>query len=138
MDLWQIFGYITGAIGLIGGSVYYLRFTATKANIEGKNETIETQNGQLDALKDEVVRLNIDRESYKKQADALRDVAQQTPQIIQLTKAITNLTVSINKQHTENTKERQQTTQILKQLLTAVKKGVTNDEDERSAASNRN
>lgn len=123
MDVWQIFGYITGAIGLVGGSVYYLRFTATKANIEGKNETIDTQNGQIDALKEEVTRLTISEQSYKKQAEALRDIAQQTPQIIQLTKAVTNLTQSINKQHTENIKERKQTTQVLQQLLKSTKGG---------------
>lgn len=123
MDLWQIFGYIIGVIGSVGGAVFYLRYTATKANIEGKNETIKTQNDQIDAYKDEVTRITIDREGYKKQAEALRDIAQQTPQIVELTKAITKLTGSINKQHTENIRERKQTAEILQKLLNAVDGG---------------
>lgn len=120
---WQLFGYITGAIGLVGGAVFYLRYVATKANIEGKNETISTQNNQIDALKEEVHRVTVSEQSFKKQAEALREVAQQTPQIIELTKAITKLTGSINKQHVENTRERKQTADILSKLLKAVDGG---------------
>lgn len=113
----SIAGWIIGAIGTIGGAVFYLRFTATKANIEGKNETIKTQDDQLTALKDEVVRVNTEMTGYKKQAEALQEIAQQTPQIVMLTKAITKLTESIQKQHAENLKERKAIAEILNNIV---------------------
>lgn len=119
MATWQIelAGYIIGSVGAIIASVYWLKYTATKANIEGKNETISTQNGQIEAFKDEIQRVTISEQSYKKQAEALREIAQQTPQIVALTQAITQLAGSIQKQHAENSKDRKQTTEILKKLL---------------------
>lgn len=117
MQLWELIGWVVGIIGTVGGAIFYLKFTATKANIDGKNETIKTQNDQIDALKEEVIRMSAEAQSYKKQAEALRDIAQQTPQIIDLTNAITQLTKTIHKQHTENIKERKEIAKILSNIV---------------------
>lgn len=117
MELTQLIGYVLSAVALIVTTIFYLRYTATKANIDGKNETIKTQVDQIEALKEEVTRKSSEAEGYKKQAEALREIAQQTPQIILLTESITKLTDSIQRQHSEDMRERKAMTAILEKLI---------------------
>lgn len=90
-----IFGTITGVLGIVAGGGFYLKYTGTKANLDGKDETIETLSRQRDAYRDENETLRSDVSRFKGENEVLKRVATQTPEIIALTKAVTRLTSTV-------------------------------------------
>lgn len=100
----SIFMAVVGAIGIIGGAVFYLRYTATKSNLEGKDETIDTLKTNRDEWKNkaqelekEVIHLRAEKASLEGEAKTLREIATQTPEILALTKAVTSLTKTVER-----------------------------------------
>ena len=80
---------IIGLISTIGLAAFYLKFTATKSNLEGKDETIETLEKSRDAYKERNVELEKIVAGLQAENKSLREIATQTPEILQLTKVVT-------------------------------------------------
>lgn len=80
---------IIGLISTIGLAAFYLKFTATKSNLEGKDETIETLEKSRDAYKERNVELEKIVASLQAENKSFREIATQTPEILQLTKVVT-------------------------------------------------
>lgn len=80
---------IIGLISTIGLAAFYLKFTATKSNLEGKAETIETLEKSRDAYKERNVELEKIVAGLQAENKSLREIATQTPEILQLTKVVT-------------------------------------------------
>lgn len=119
----SFFAGFLGFIGLIAGSIFYIKFTATKANLEGKDETIETLKSNRDEWKNkaqeteaENVTLRADKSKLEGEVKTLRELATQTPEILALTKAVTSLTKTV---------ERGQN-----QIVRYLRKGTTSNEEE--------
>lgn len=128
MSFVDIIGYVTGVIGALGSSIFYLKYVATKANIAGKNETIDTLERSNSAYKDENVSLLAKVESLEGQNKALQAIVTNTPEIIKLTRSVTALTESVASQHRETTLQNTNIANILTELLTVVKKGYDKPE----------
>jgi len=118
----EILNWILAAVAVItslGGSAFYLRYTATKANLDGKDETINTLDRQLEAVRTERDSLLVENSSLKTTNSALQGIATQTPAIIELTESVTKLTSSFAHHQEQNNR-------VLKELVTAIhKKGTT-------------
>ncbi len=80
---------IIGLISTIGLAAFYLKFTATKSNLEGKDETIETLEKSRDAYKERNVELEKIVAGLQAENKSFRKIATQTPEILQLTKVVT-------------------------------------------------
>ena len=80
---------IIGLVSTIGLAAFYLKFTATKSNLEGKDETIETLEKSRDTYKERNVELEKQVAGLVAENKSLRDIATQTPEILQLTKVVT-------------------------------------------------
>lgn len=80
---------IIGLISTIGLAAFYLKFTATKSNLEGKDETIETLEKSRDAYKERNVELEKIVAGLQAENKSFREIATQTPEILQLTKVVT-------------------------------------------------
>lgn len=85
------FGLIIGAIGSIGGAGLYLKYISTKSNLEGKDETIETLERSRDAYRDENIDLRSRVSKLEGEVNVWKSSAQQTPEIIDLTKNVAQL-----------------------------------------------
>lgn len=88
---------IVAIVGTIGTAAFYLLYVATKANREGKDETIETLERSRNAFRernDELEKLVAGLESENK---TLREIATQTPEILHLTKVVTDSVAISNK-----------------------------------------
>lgn len=79
---------VLGLVGLVGGAVFYLKFTATKSNLDGKDETIETLEKSRDTHRSHAQELEGKLVGLEAENKTLREIATQTPEIIQLTKAV--------------------------------------------------
>lgn len=92
-----LFMGVMGFVGLIAGAVFYVRFTATKSNLEGKDETIETLEKSRDVARDRVAELEKQNAGLQAENKALREIATQTPEILELTKVVSTSVEAQNK-----------------------------------------
>lgn len=121
MDYITLIGYIVGAPSIIVAAIYYLRFIATKANIDGKNETINTLTKSNEAYSDENERITKENNELKGQVQALQQIVTNTPEIIKLTRSVTVLTESVARQHKETSAQNQGITVLLTELVNIMK-----------------
>lgn len=112
----SIFGGVIGFIGLIAGAVFYVRFTATKSNLEGKDETIDTLEKSRDTYRDRSNELEKEVAGLRAENKALREIATQTPEIIQLTKVVSTSVESNNKVASNVAKLTQQMAKYFKEI----------------------
>lgn len=87
---------IIGLVSTIGLATFYLKFTATKSNLEGKDETIETLEKSRDAYRERNVELEKQVAGLTAANQSLREIATQTPEILQLTKIVTDSVAAQN------------------------------------------
>ena len=87
---------IIGLVSTIGLAAFYLKFTATKSNLEGKDETIETLEKSRDAYRERNVELEKQVAGLTAANQSLREIATQTPEILQLTKIVTDSVAAQN------------------------------------------
>lgn len=114
---------ITTVIAIIGGAVFYLKFTATKANIDGKNETIVTLEKSKEVTEDENKRLLAENIALKGQNVVLQGMATQTPEIVKLTESVTRLADGVAKQQKSFSTQNEKTIELLTQLVKLIKDG---------------
>lgn len=88
---------IIGLVSTIGLAAFYLKFTATKSNLEGKDETIETLEKSRDVYRERNVELEKQVAGLTAANDSLREIATQTPEILQLTKVVTDSVAAQNR-----------------------------------------
>lgn len=123
----SLFMLIIGVLGVIAGAAFYLKFTATKSNMEGKDETIDTLKGNRDEWKNkagelekEVKALRDEKAGLQGENKTLREIATQTPEILELTKIVTK---SIDVQN-QSIKQQGIVAKNIGQLTSEVKKLV--------------
>ena len=104
MEWLNIVTTVAAVIGIVVGSAGYLKYVATKANIDGKDQTIDTLQRQKDAEHSENVSLREENAQLKGENKTLREIATQTPEIIKLTESVTHLTDSVNTQSNQTAK----------------------------------
>jgi len=83
-----LFSAVVGVVGLIAGAAFYLRYTGTKANLDGKDETIETLKANRDEWKNKAQELEKEAISLRAETKSLREIATQTPEILTLTATV--------------------------------------------------
>ena len=88
---------VVSIIGILGTAAFYLLYVATKANREGKDETIETLEKSRNAYRDRNEELEKENAGLKAENKALREIATQTPEILNLTKVVTDSVAVGNK-----------------------------------------
>lgn len=88
---------IVAIVGTLGTAAFYLLYVATKANREGKDETIETLEKSRNAHRDRVLELEKDNTGLVAENKALREIATQTPEILGLTRVVTESVAVSNK-----------------------------------------
>lgn len=104
---------IVGIVGVLGAAVFYLKFTATKSNLEGKDETIETLEKSRNAYRDRNEELEKQCAATAAENKVLREIATQTPEILQLTAVVTSSVKAQNKVATNVASLTQKLTQYL-------------------------
>lgn len=97
MQYISIFSGLVGFVGLLAGAGFYIKYTATKANLEGKDETIETLTKSRDEFRNEALGSREKIAAFEAETKVLREIATQTPEIVTLTKAVTKLTATVEK-----------------------------------------
>lgn len=95
---------IVGLGGSIIGAGFYLKFVATKANIEGKDATIATLEKQMEVTRSDNDALTKENAELKGENRTLRDIATQTPEIVKLTESVTHLSHSMTTATSQQTK----------------------------------
>lgn len=88
---------VLSVIGILGTAAFYLLYVGTKANREGKDETIETLEKSRNAYRDRNEELEKETAGLKAENKALREIATQTPEILNLTKVVTDSVAISNK-----------------------------------------
>lgn len=127
MELFSAAGTIIGVIGIIAGAAFYLKYVATKANIDGKDETISTLERQRDATKEENVTLLSQVSELTGENRTLKTIATQTPEIRSLTAAVTKMAETSAKQGKQNAEAQGTTIKLIKELIGEMKKDhITN------------
>lgn len=121
MDIMAILGYIVGVPSIIASAIFYLRYVATKANIEGKNETINTLTRSNDAYQEENERYTRENNELKGQVTALQQIVTNTPEIIKLTKSVAKLTESVARSSKETTAQNKNITTLLTELVGIIR-----------------
>ena len=92
-----IISAIIGVTGGLGVAVFYLKYTATKSNLEGKDETIETLEKSRNAYRDRNEELEKQCAATAAENKVLREIATQTPEILSLTAVVTSSVKAQNK-----------------------------------------
>jgi len=88
---------VLGVTGVLGAAVFYLKFTATKSNLEGKDETIETLEKSRNAYRERNEELEKALAAATAENKTLREIATQTPEILSLTAVVTQSVKAQNK-----------------------------------------
>ena len=88
---------VVSIIGVLGTAAFYLLYVATKANREGKDETIDTLEKSRNAYRDRNEELEKETAGLKAENKALREIATQTPEILNLTKVVSESVAVSNK-----------------------------------------
>lgn len=97
MDVLPTISLIFGIIGFTGGAVGYFGKGRGDAIIKGQAELIDVRDRQLADKNSEIAALTAERDSLKEQNSTLKDLAQGSPQLVELTKQIKNLIGKIDK-----------------------------------------
>ena len=122
MDILSLGGTVLGIIGLIAGAAFYLKYIATKANIDGKDETIATLERQRDATKEENISLTAQVSELVGENRTLKSIATQTPEIKNLTVAVTKMAEGSSRQAKQAAQANATVIKLIKDLITEVKK----------------
>lgn len=130
MTFEQILGWIFGTLGTLASAIFYLRYVATKANIEGKNETIDTLSRSNNAFQEENERVTKENNELKGQVTALQQIVTNTPEIIKLTRSVAKLTESVARQHKDTSAQNKGITALLSELVGIMKDRSSNDNDQ--------
>ncbi len=100
----SLFMIIIGAVGLVAGAYLTIRSSNIKTNLDQQKELIGTLTGQRDAYKAEVDKLTYDMKEASSQVSlltgenkTLREIATQTPEIIELTKQVTHNSTAMSR-----------------------------------------
>lgn len=107
---------IVGIVGVLGAAVFYLKFTATKSNLEGKDETIETLEKSRNAYRDRNEELEKELAAKTAENTTLREIATQTPEILALTAVVTESVGAQNKVATNVAKMTGKVSQLIAKL----------------------
>lgn len=98
MPQWlTILSAVVAIVGTLGTAAFYLLYVATKANREGKDETIETLEKSHNAYRDRNEELEKLVSGLQAENKTLREIATQTPEILNLTKVVTDSVAVGNK-----------------------------------------
>lgn len=116
MGIFEIITLVIAAVTSIASATFYIKNQATKANLDGKNATIETLTRQRDAVNDENVSLRSEVGELKGENRTLKGLATQTPEIIKLTESITHLSDGMAIQGKQTTKMLATTVRLLRTL----------------------
>ena len=100
----SLFMLIMGAVTLVGGAVFFFFTTGKKANFDGLKEQNNILKGSRDEWKQkateyesEVKQLRDEKAGLIGENKTLREIATQTPEILQLTKVVTDSVSVSNK-----------------------------------------
>lgn len=88
MDLFAIGGAIFGFVGLAGGGAGYFKSQRGESIIRLQATEIDTLNGKTARLEKEAAAITAERDRYAEENGTLKQLAQGSPQLIELTKAI--------------------------------------------------
>lgn len=127
MDFVQIIGFIVGGGGALAAAGFYLKFSATKGNIDGLKATIEIVTGQKNAAMEENVTLRAKVSELTGENRTLKSLATQTPEIIKLTESVTHLSDSMTVGNQQTTKMLSTTVKLLR-VLTRQKGKIADEE----------
>ena len=127
MDFMQIIGFIVGGGGALAAAAFYLKFSATKGNIDGLNATVEIVSRQRDAANSENIELRAKVSELTGENRTLKSLATQTPEIIKLTESVTHLSDSMTVGNQQTTKMLSTTVKLLRVLTR--QKGKSLDEE---------
>lgn len=116
MDPIALTSLIIAFITTVASGAFYVKNQATKANIDGKNATIETLTRQRDAVSEENVTLRNEVSELRGENRTLKGLATQTPEIIKLTESITHLSDGMAIQGKQTTKMLATTVRLLRTL----------------------
>lgn len=116
MNILDILGYIVGIGGGFAAAAFYLKFSATKGNIDGLKATVEIVTGQKNAAMEENVTLRAKVSELTGENRTLKSLATQTPEIIKLTESVTHLSDSMTVGNQQTTKMLSTTVKLLRVL----------------------
>lgn len=129
MGIFEIITLVIAAVTSIASATFYIKSQATKANLDGKDATIETLTRQRDAVSQENVTLRNEVSELRGENRTLKGLATQTPEIIKLTESITHLSDGMAVQGKQTTKMLATTVRLLR-TLTKTKGGEEDTTDE--------
>lgn len=88
---------VIGLVTTIASAAFYILYIGKKSNLEGKDETIETLEKSRDAYRERNVELEKQVVALTSENKTLREIATQTPEILNLTQVVTESVTAQNR-----------------------------------------